>query len=429
MTIKAALLLGLVFGFLLAGLATLNGALVALAIPFVVYLGAAVLSRPEQARITARRELSADHMRAGAVIAVRLTITNAGAPLDQIRVRDALPPGLEIVEGDMSAVAPLAGGASLTLAYTARGARGEHRFGPVDLWLADSLGVFDQHVVARAPGSVVVEPEVTRLRRIALRPPKTRGFAGTIPSRQGGSGIDFLTLREYQVGDRLRSINWKASARHATELFSNVCEQERVADVGLVVDAREQSDIRAGAGSLFEHSLRAAASLADSFLADGNRVGLVVYGSGIESVFPGYGRVQRLRILRVLGRVTSGRNFALEQLDRLPTRFLPAQSQVVLVSPLSKPDVPVLARLKSHGYAILVVSPAPAAFESQWLPDEPALQLALRLARIERRMMLRRLERAGIRVVDWPVDQRLDRVLDEALARQPATGHSLGRRV
>lgn len=429
MTTKAALLLGLVFAFLLAGLASLNGALVALAIPFAVYLGAAVISRPEQAPISARRELSADHVPAGASVAVRLTLTNEGAPLHLARVQDMLPPGVQVVDGDASAAAPLPTGASLTLEYTARAPRGEHRFGPVDLRLTDRLGVFELRSMTSAAGSVVVEPEVERLRRIVLRPPRTRGFAGTIPSRQGGAGVDFLALREYQMGDPLRGINWKASARHAAELFTNVREQERVADVGLIVDAREQSDARAGGDSLFEHSLRAAASLADAFLADGHRVGLVVYGSGIESVFPGYGRVQRLRVLRVLGRVTSGRNFALEQLDRLPTRFLPAQSQVVLVSPLSRPDVPVLARLKAHGYAILVVSPDPVRFEVSRLPDEPALRLAARLAGMERRLMLRRLERSGIQVVDWPVDQALGRVLDEALMRQPASGRpaALGR--
>ena len=45
-------------------------------------------------------------------------------------------------------------------------------------------------------------------------------------------------------------INARATARNPQSLFVNQFEQERVADVGLILDARRQSDVRTGDGAL-----------------------------------------------------------------------------------------------------------------------------------------------------------------------------------
>ena len=87
----------------------------------------------------------------------------------------------------------------------------------------------------------------------------------------------------------------------------------------------------------------------EALLNDGNRVGLLIYGFGMERTFRGYGKVQQERIMYALGQARTGHNFALESLGYLPTRFFPAGSQIVMVSPLLRTDVPALtpaARLR-----------------------------------------------------------------------------------
>ncbi len=169
---------------------------------------------------------------------------------------------------------------------------------------------------------------------------------------------------------------------------------------------------------IFEHSVQATAALAETFLADGHRVSLLTYGYGMLRVYPGYGKVQRELILRVLAEVEPGSNFALESLNYLPTRLFPARSQLVMVSPLGPEDTPGFARLRKEGYDVLLVSPDPVRFEARLLEDTPSLQTALRLARLERGLLLHRLNRLGVLVVDWPVDQSLDLTLQAVLGRQ-----------
>ncbi len=418
MTNKCTLLIVMIVALFFAGLATLNGGVIALAIPLLAYLGMALVQRPDAIQLTGERTASADRVAVGEPISIRLRLTNDGAPLSELHIEDVVVPGLEVISGQTSVLASLSPGESLTLEYTVRGPRGAYRFQHVRATAQDRFGLFQRQVLIPAFASVLVQPTAHKLRPIPLRPPRTRGFAGPIPARQGGSGTDFFAVREYQMGDRLRAVNWHISARHDDRIFSNVFEQERIADIGLILDAREQNEVRIAHDSLFEHAVRATASLAEAFLDAGNRVGLLIYGSGIEGVFPGYGRVQRDRLLRALARATAGHHFVFEKLDRLPTRFFPAQSQIVFVGPLTNDDVPTLGQLRALGYAVMVVSPDPVAFEMQALNSGVRTRYATRIARAERALNLQMLQRLDVQVVDWDVALPLDTTLHTALARQ-----------
>jgi uncharacterized protein (DUF58 family) len=415
---KKLLLVSLIiYALLFAGLATLNGGLLALTIPFIAYLGAGLLYRPAGLRLKVTRNLSVERVSAGEPVVVTLTLTNEGGCLDEVRLEDLAPDGLNLVEGHTSLVAALSPGAAVTLTYTVSGMRGVYQFDPVRVTARDSFGLFQKQVILTTPGQLLVLPEVMRLRRIEIRPRQTRVYAGPIPTSRGGAGVEFFGVREYQPGDPLRWLNNRAGARHPDSMFINEFQQERVADVGLILDARQQSDVWTPEGKLFEYSIVAAASLADAFLNVGNRVGLFIYGRALDWTFPGYGKVQRERILRALACAELGGGQVFEKLEYLPTRLFPARSQLVLVSPLLPPDAEELIKLRAHGYQLLVVSPDPILFEQKALRQNADILLATRLARVERNLLLRQLRQAGIRVMEWPVDTPFQQAAHAALSR------------
>jgi uncharacterized protein (DUF58 family) len=411
MTRRLLLLVFLLYAVLFLGLASLSGTVLALAIPLTCYLVAALLYIPGKLDVSARRTLSTGHVTQGENITVRLEISNQGEKVEELLVQDILPTEVELVQGQTNAVATLLPGETVDLEYTVKAKRGIYDFSQVKITATDSLELFESKVTLEAPATLLILPQVHELHSIPIRPLRTHGFAGPISSRKVGSGVNFLGIREYQVGDPLRRINWRISARHTEEIFSNEFEQERIADIGIILDARQQSDVEVSTGNLFEYAVQATASLADSFLADGNRVGLLIYGRGLESTFPGYGKIQRQRILQSLGRSRTGSSYAFKSLENLPTRFFPSGSQIVLVSPLEREDIPVLVQLRALGYEVMVVSPDPISFEaSQYRQDKVAI-LATRIARVERAMMMRSLQRVGIIVVNWQVDRSLDDAL------------------
>jgi uncharacterized protein (DUF58 family) len=427
MPLRLVLLSLVLFGALLLGLVLVNGNLVALAIPLAVYLAAVLFHTPDDFRLSARRTLSSEAITQGQEVKVSLAITNEGDALDELLVEDAVPPQLEVITGEPRVIIALKPGETYRLEYSLRTRRGSFSLDTAFVYGREAFGLFQRSMTLSAPAKLLVMPEVQRVRQVKIRPRRTRDYAGPVPSRQGGAGVDFFSLRDYQPGDPLRWLNWKATARHEESLFTNQFEIERIADVGLILDARQQSDIPHPVASLFEYSVRVTASLADVFLNAGNRVGLLIYGRGQERTFPGYGKVQRERILRALGSAQPTENYALQNLAYLPTRFFPARSQIVMISPLRSEDLPVLVRLRALDYSLLVVCPDPVSFEASLYADSPLMAQAERIARLERTLLLHKLQRAGIQTINWKVTQPFDQVAYAALGRMPRGVHAIGR--
>jgi uncharacterized protein (DUF58 family) len=422
------LVAALAFGLILIGLATFHRGMLALAIPLIVYLGAGLYFAPPRPELRVSRVVGPERASAKTPIQVELSITNQGSHVEEILLEDMVPPNLELLEGETRVFTELQPGATVTLSYTVRGKRGIYTFSNVRATAYERLGLFQQQCIFEAPGKTFVVPDTPQLKRVAIRPRQTRVYSGSIPARQGGYGIDFFGVRNYQSGDPQRHINWRVSARHQGELYSNEYEQERVADVWLLLDARKRSNVRTARESLFEYAVTATAGLAQALLNDGNRVGLLVYGGFLDYTYPGYGKVQRERIWRALASARTGGSLVFDRLENLPTRVFPLNSQLMLVSPLHPEDLSVLIHLRSRGYSVLVISPDPVKFEADELETDGAGRLALRLARVERNLLLSRLGQAGVHVQNWDVSVPFDRAMHRSLTRFLPWFHSLGVR-
>ncbi len=426
MSRRITLLACVLYCLLLAGFIALNSNLVVLTLPLAIYLVVALYFGPETISLSINRSISTEYISPGKPVKVTLRITNHGSAIDELLIKDEIPAGLKMIEGESKVLISLRPGGSYEFNYTLTGERGNFIFDQVPITMGDALGIFRQKTILSAKGRLMITPELKQLRRVMVRPRRTRDQFGPIPARQGGSGIDFFGVREYQPGDPQRWINWKVAARFEQTLFINEFELERIADVGLVLDARSQSDIPAPGRSLFEYSIQVTASLADAFIRNGNRVGLLIYGHYQEKTFPGYGKVQRDRILRALANAKTSNNLALQSLNYLSTRFFPAHSQIVLISPLSDPDIPVLSQLRALGYSLLLVSPDPVSFEARMYPKNEVVDLARRMAFIERVLLLRKLQRAGMQTIDWDVSKPFDQVAHTILGHLPPENQGVG---
>ncbi len=410
------LLASIIYMLFFIAIASLNGGPLVLALPLVLYLGIALINHPPDVKLTVERVIEREILPEKSETKIKLHLTNDGPDLEEVLIQDILPEGIELVDGNIVALTSMPHGETLEMEYSVRAKRGGYEWEEIQVTAGDHLGVLRRRTRIAAPGKLIYLPESPRIRKIAIRPRRTHGHSGPIPARQPGSGIDFYGLREYQIGDPRRWINWRASARHNNQLFVNQFEQERIADVGIILDARQQADVVLPNGeALFEHSVKATGALAQAFLNDGNRVGLVIYGYGMERVFPGYGKVQHKRIVRALGQARTGHNFALESLHYLPTRFFPAGSQVVMVTPLQTSDLQAFTRLRANGYEVMVVSPDPVDFEARSMGIYG--ELAWRIAKVERALLLHKLKRMGVRIIDWDVSMPFEPLVRVSFSR------------
>ena len=137
-----------------------------------------------------------------------------------------------------------------------------------------------------------------RLARPALRVAGIHAAAHT--SRFRGRGVDYAESRIYQPGDDIRQMDWRVTARSGkphTKLF----EEERERSVLLIID--QNPSLRFGTRVRFKsvQAARAAALIAWTAARNGDRVGTLGFGGGIDAeAKPGGGVRGALRVLRAL---------------------------------------------------------------------------------------------------------------------------------
>ena len=407
----------LIFGLIFAGLATFNSGILAAAVILGVYLVAGFLYGPEEVNLEISREVEPRRVPTNTPVEITLTVTNKGKSLEEIFLEDRLPGNLEIIDGSNNILTEIKAGKTLTIRYQVQGRRGIYYFDGVHATANDHLNLFKLEKFVTARGSIFIMPRVPKIKRVAIRPRQTRVYSGTIPARIGGPGVEFFGVRDYHAGDAMHRINWRASARHNNALYSNEYMQERVTDIGLILDARQITNIQTSQGILFEHLVSATAAMTETLLNHGNRVGLLVYGHFLDWTYPRYGKIQKERIFHSLARAQIGDSLVFEKLDNLPTKMFPNNSQLILFSALQDDDVPILINLRARGYQVMVISPDPITFQLGSLPISTNVIQGARLANIERKLLFSKLRHAGIIVLNWDTTVPFDQAMQLSLSR------------
>ncbi len=407
----------LIAALVIAALISLQGKILLLIIPLVVYLLVGVLWMPAKAEVVITRTLSSTRVFAGDPVDCTVTVSNTGKTLANVVFSDQLGQQMGTEAANWRWRGTLFAGQTQTLSYRIHPARGQVELSPVTLQYSDPLGLIQRTQTVAIPAQLLVQPNIEQVKAPPIQPRNTLVYAGNIRAQTAGSGVEFFGVRDFQPGDSRRHINWRLSSKGTQRMYTNAFEQERVADVGIILDARARSAFAIGGESLFEYSVLAAGALADAYSRDGNRVGLLQYGRLISWTFPGYGKQQRLRILNALSTAKTGDSQVFDMLKNIPTQLFPRNSQLVFVSPFWTDDIEMVARLRGIGYKVLVVSPSPIAFETQFLPQDAHLEQSVVLATLERRLLFKKILQAGAQVIDWDVRQPLAQQLNRRQLR------------
>ncbi len=397
---------GLAALFLFAALATRRPELAVVAAPFALLpaLGLA-LARPPAMRLWFAVErptaLELDELELELVVA-------SERPVERLELLLALPEGLEIVSVGPALSLRLGWEDERTITLRLRCVRwGNYSIGEIRLRARDRLGLLNWEARLDLRTRLRVYPLPETLRAI-VAPVSTQPFAGNQVARQKGEGLEFADLREFTTGDRVRSINWRASARR-NELVVNERHPERNADVILFLDTF--ADARAGGRSTLDLAVRATATLASRYLERRDRVGLVSFGGILRWLTPGTGISQRYRIVDALLASEIVFNYAWKDVSIIPARTLPPQALVVAVTPLLDDRiVEALADLRARRYDLAIVEVDPAGFATPG--ESESDQLAHRLWLLRREEIRARYERLGVAVATWSDDQPLDSVLE-----------------
>lgn len=396
-------------GFL-AALALRRPELAAIATPFALSLALGLRFRPDP-RVVADLVLDAERTLEGMPVAAELRL-RADVPVDRLEVAVALPPGIEVLDAAPARALRLGPELERRIPLRLRPRRwGVYELGRLGVRAWDPLRVVVWEKAFPASRRLRAYPDPAgRTRMVAAL--ETQVFAGSEVSRAKGEGIEHADLRDYLLGDRLRAINWRASARRGT-LVVNERHPERNTDVVLLLDTF--TDLRGGGFSTLEEAARIAAALAERALERRDRVGLVSLGGVLRWLRPDLGLAQRHRLLETLVETTIEPTYTWRGVELLPTRILPAGALVIALTPLvDRRFVSALVDLRSRGFDLVVLElDAASALEPE--ADDLAA-LATRIWLLEREASRARLRELGVAVALWAPARSLDAAVEEVRA-------------
>jgi uncharacterized protein (DUF58 family) len=150
-----------------------------------------------------------------------------------------------------------------------------------------------------------------------------------------GTGMDLADLREYQHHDDVRHIDWNVTARLQSPHVRVFTEDREMAS-WFLLDLSPSVDFGSGSQRKSQVSSEFVAVLARVLTRHGNRVGAMLYGTGVDTVLPARGgRAHVLRLLHTMQARPEPTGTAPTRLDdllRSAAQFLRRRSTVFVVS-------------------------------------------------------------------------------------------------
>ncbi|HMF81878.1 MAG TPA: DUF58 domain-containing protein [Acidimicrobiia bacterium] len=307
-----------------------------------------VWARTRRFDLVARREIRPARLYVGGDGRVDLTLSNHSrrtTPL--LTVTDVFDDGHRAARFVLRSLP--AGEAAKAAYRLPTNRRGRFHIGPLAVSVSDPFGLVRRTWTLTTLGDVLVRPRVHDI--LAPRQAGGRLVASveTVHARaQAADGEDFLTLREYEVGDDLRRVHWRSTAR-VGDLMIRQDEAQWRARAVVLLDTRPA----AHDGRSFETAVEATASIVDRLTRMRRRVEVIASNGqslGAPTARSGWEGMDRLATIqpggddRLAGLLTSLR------------AHRRAAFVVAIVGSLDHVELDALGALTAHGTVVMVAT-------------------------------------------------------------------------
>lgn len=198
-----------------------------------------------------------------------------------------------------------------------------------------------------------------KVKRIEIQ---TRGvvndvFSGEYHSVFKGRGMEFSEVREYQLGDDVRTIDWNVTARMGRP-FVKIFEEERELTVILLVDVSSSGEFGTVQQMKGEIAAEICALLAFSAIKNNDKVGLIIFTDEVEKfVAPKKGKSHVLRVVReILYHRPKGRGTNIGKALQFLSHITHRRAVVFLVSDFINADYEKALQIANRRHDIIAIS-------------------------------------------------------------------------
>ncbi len=249
--------------------------------------------------------------------------------------------------------------------------RGEHSFQSIRFWVGDFFGLVEKEAIYSSPLKITVFPRYHELAYSDIDRVFNQGAVVSTKKTQREHSV-VSGVREYQPGDQLSWINWKATAR-TSEIMTKEFEVQKNRDVFIMLDVKPSD--------LFEESIVMAASVAHAMLKKGMEIGYVSMGS--RMIIPAAaGNNQKRKIFYRLVKEEPSVVNALN--ENVRKGILPANAAVIfIVSDLTLEKVDILSAFQPNQGLMLCVKKQANLTDEERLSSSTAVSRGMKVSFFE----------------------------------------------
>ena len=401
--------------------------LVAVEVLLLVGVGVDLLRAGRVADVRLSRR-GATSTRLGEPVEVSLLVVNAGARRLSGVLRDAwLPSAGAEPRVQQLAIPPGEQRRLITTLIPTR--RGDRTAAQITIRSVGPLGLAARQRRLLVPWSVRVLPPFTSRKYLPEKLAKLRELDGAVALNRRGQGTEFDSLRNYVVGDDVRSIDWRATARRG-DVVVRTWRPERDRRLLCVLDTGRTSAARVGDMPRLDAALDACLLVAAVAARAGDRVDLLAADASVRASVEGATRnevlpklVAAMALLEPHLVESDAELVVAEVLRRERKRALVILFTALDSAPVEQGLLPVLDALTSRHTVLLAAVGDPRVAElaaRRGTAQDVYEAAAAERAFADRRRVTAVLRRRGVIVVDEPADVFPSRVADAYLALKSA---------
>lgn len=279
----------------------LLGAAKVAALVIVFLVVADVVSLYRMKAISATRTC-ADRFSNGDDNKVELLVTNYYPFSVKVSVIDELPFQFQVRNFLFDVT--IKSGEKETLIYYLRPVkRGEYVFGALHVYAQGVLGLVAKRYSFEAGKAIEVYPSIIQMKKYELQAVANRqAEAGIRKIRKVGHNMEFDQIREYIVGDDVRNLNWKATARKGI-LMVNQYQEEKSQNIYFAIDKGRTMKMPFEGMTILDYAINSTLALSNIALKKYDKAGLITYNKKISAYIPAShntGNEQLSKIIRAL---------------------------------------------------------------------------------------------------------------------------------
>ncbi|WP_460219507.1 DUF58 domain-containing protein [Psychroserpens sp. MEBiC05023] len=213
-----------------------------------------------------------------------------------IKIIDEIPEQFQV--RDFSIERKLSASSTTELEYKLRPVeRGEYHFGKLNIYVTSVFGLIARRFTADDNAMVPTYPSFMQLRKYDLMAISNNlQQYGIKKIRKIGHTMEFEQIKDYVLGDDLRTINWKATAKR-NQLMVNQFQDEKSQPVYSIIDKGRVMKMPFDGLTLLDYAINSALVISNVALKKQDKAGILAFSKKVENIVVAERRTSQMNLI------------------------------------------------------------------------------------------------------------------------------------